>query len=112
MHSRGFAHLDLKHENILLDDTNQPKIANFRFTRHTNGQLVYLRQSTKDNGAPEALEYLAPLDGMRVDIYACSIRVPQAQDIQIDKRFKQAKKEDMNQQVTRLLKITMSTQVE
>ena len=73
MHSRGFAHLDLKHENILLDDTYQPKIANFRFTRHTNGQLVYLRQSTKDKGAPEALEYLAPLDGMRVDIYCLGL---------------------------------------
>ena len=32
MHSRGFVHLDIKHDNILLDQANVPKLADFGFT--------------------------------------------------------------------------------
>lgn len=32
MHSRDFAHLDIKHDNILLNEYNVPKLADFGFT--------------------------------------------------------------------------------
>lgn len=32
MHSRDFAHLDIKHDNILLNGANEPKLADFGFT--------------------------------------------------------------------------------
>ena len=73
MHSRGFAHLDLKHDNILLDYANQPKLADFGFTRHTNGQLVDLTKYTKEYAAPEVLNYRGPYDGMKADIYSLGI---------------------------------------
>ena len=73
MHSRGFAHLDLKHDNILLDYANQPKLADFGFTRHTDGQLVDLKKYTKEYAAPEVLSYRGPYDGMKADIYCLGI---------------------------------------
>ena len=32
MHSRDFVHLDIKHDNILLNQANEPKLADFGFT--------------------------------------------------------------------------------
>ena len=47
MHTRGFVHLDLKHDNILLDHTNHPKLADFGFTANTHGQLISVSNNTE-----------------------------------------------------------------
>ena len=74
MHSRGFVHLDLKHENILLDYVNHPKLADFGFTTDTHGQPVSVKSNTKEYGAPEVLSYDGrPYDGMKADIYSLGI---------------------------------------
>ena len=54
MHSRDFVHLDIKHDNILLDQANEPKLADFGFTKHVTGNIS-VWCCTKEYAAPEVL---------------------------------------------------------
>ena len=71
MHSRDFVHLDIKHDNILLDRKNIPKLADFGFTQRADGLLSFWK-NTKEYAAPEVLNR-TPYDGKKADIYSLGV---------------------------------------
>jgi BR serine/threonine kinase len=72
MHSRDFVHLDIKHDNILLNQANEPKLADFGFTHHVNGNISFWRY-TKEYAAPEVLRGTGSYDGKKADIYSVGV---------------------------------------
>jgi len=72
MHSRDFVHLDIKHDNILLDGSLRPKLADFGFTQKVTGPIRDFRR-TEEYAAPEVLAQTAPFDGKKADIYSMGV---------------------------------------
>jgi len=72
MHSRDFAHLDIKHDNILLDESNIPRLADFGFTKHVTGPITFNRY-TREYAAPEVLKPTGPFDAKKADIYSMGV---------------------------------------
>lgn len=77
MHSRDFVHLDIKHDNIMLDMDLNPKLADFGFTKKVNGPIKFDRYSP--NYAPPEVDPLTrpypfvPYDGKKADIYSMGV---------------------------------------
>jgi serine/threonine protein kinase len=74
MHSRNFAHLDIKHENIHLNEYNEPKLADFGLMRHIKGK-IFDRCGTLGYMAPEVCEQPTSegFDGKKADIYSLGV---------------------------------------
>jgi serine/threonine protein kinase len=74
MHSLGYAHLDLKHENIMIDGELNAKIGDFAFTVKCNDDgNTTSRQCTKRYAAPEVLYYVGPYSGEKADMYSLGV---------------------------------------
>jgi len=72
MHSRNFAHLDIKHDNIVLDDEINPKLADFGFTQHPAAPINTFAGAPYYK-APEINPKVGPYDGKKADIYAMGV---------------------------------------
>ena len=66
-------HLDLKHDNIMLDHVIEPKLADFGFLTETHGQYVNLNKCTEEYAAPEVIMYKIPYDGKKADIHCLGV---------------------------------------
>lgn len=56
MHKNNFAHLDIKHENIVLDGDFHPLLCDFGMTRKLSGLLEFKsRMGSEHYYAPEML---------------------------------------------------------
>ncbi len=72
MHSKDYVHRDIKHDNILLDLYNQPKLADFGYLEKVEG-LISSRKFTKEYAAPEVLREHGSYDGKMADIYSMGV---------------------------------------
>lgn len=73
MHSHGYAHLDLKHDNLFLDDQLFVKISDFGYTYKTDGNLITHLNCSPDYAAPEIWNYTVPYCGFKADVYALGV---------------------------------------
>eukprot|EP01007_Sphenomonas_quadrangularis_P003898 NODE_86_length_2212_cov_84.991216_g64_i0.p1 GENE.NODE_86_length_2212_cov_84.991216_g64_i0~~NODE_86_length_2212_cov_84.991216_g64_i0.p1 ORF type:complete len:590 (+),score=138.14 NODE_86_length_2212_cov_84.991216_g64_i0:171-1940(+) len=77
MHSKGVVHLDIKPENILLDESNPPhvKLCDFGLSATQWGDSkLKLVCGTPNYVAPEILaEPVVPYDGRKADIWSCGV---------------------------------------
>ena len=70
-HNAGICHLDLKTDNILLDENFVPKLCDFGFAIRNNGQLrEYL--GTERFAAPEIFLHKS-FDGFKADIFSLGV---------------------------------------
>jgi serine/threonine protein kinase len=71
LHSHYIAHGDVKLENILLDDSGHPKLADFGFA-HLEKKSSAEKRGTLVYAAPELLQN-GPIDTHAADVWACGI---------------------------------------
>jgi serine/threonine protein kinase len=73
MHKHDFVHLDIKHDNILLDDSLNPKLGDFGYTQKVTGPIKF-KKCTLQYAAPEVLAcyhgHGSPFDAKKADIYS------------------------------------------
>lgn len=75
MHSQGIAHLDIKHENILLDEVFNIKISDFgsAMSCHKSEGLVRGTRGTASYMAPEVIESQSAYNGFKADVYSLGV---------------------------------------
>ncbi|TNV77470.1 hypothetical protein FGO68_gene714 [Halteria grandinella] len=71
IHTMGAAHLDIKHDNIYLDDNCNIVLADYEFAElvPTDG-LITSKRNTKQYAPPEVLLYNGPYSAYKRDIYS------------------------------------------
>ncbi len=73
LHGRGYVHLDIKHDNILLDKDLNPKLADLGFTlKVPDDGLIRNYSKTMEYAAPEVKNEI-PFDGKKADIYSLGV---------------------------------------
>ena len=70
-HKAGICHRDLKMQNILVDDSFNPKICDFGFGKEMDGLLNQFL-GTANYAAPEIFLH-RPYDGIKVDIFSLGV---------------------------------------
>lgn len=72
-HNKGIAHRDLKLENLLFDECQNLKIADFGLCNMMqDGSSLLTSCGSPDYAAPEIIEHLA-YDGTKVDAWSCGV---------------------------------------
>lgn len=72
MHSNGVVHLDVKPENILVDDSLNLKLADFGFATNKNIKKLHLFRGTKSYMAPEIWDTRV-YDGRQADVFSTAV---------------------------------------
>jgi BR serine/threonine kinase len=72
LHSNSICHRDLKLENILLDDRDNVKIADFGFARWMKSNVADTSCGSAHYTAPEVISGL-PYDGRAADVWSCGV---------------------------------------
>lgn len=76
MHSKGFAHRDIKAENILIDSNYKLKLADFGFSTSLAGKdgsgILHTAKGTEGYMAPEILSK-QPYSGEKADLFAAGV---------------------------------------
>ena len=72
LHSNSICHRDLKLENILLDEHDNLKIADFGFARWMKSNIAETSCGSPHYAAPEVIKGL-PYDGRASDIWSCGV---------------------------------------
>jgi serine/threonine protein kinase len=72
INQKGYSHLDIKGDNILLDRELNIKIADFGFTK-INANGISRDVGSKFYRGPEIVKNLFPYDGERADVFALAI---------------------------------------
>jgi serine/threonine protein kinase len=73
MHESGVAHRDIKPENILLDHNYVVKLADFGFSRHTEGNLLMETPCGSPFYAAPEIILGQPYDGPKADIWSVGV---------------------------------------
>jgi serine/threonine protein kinase len=73
IHSKGYSHLDLKCENILLDENLNAKIADFGFAQINTDEGISLDLGSEFHRAPEICKRDFPYDGEKADVFSFAI---------------------------------------
>lgn len=72
LHTHAICHRDLKLENILIDDVDQVKIADFGFARMLQNDVAVTSCGSPNFAAPEILKGLR-YDGRKADVWSCGV---------------------------------------
>ncbi|TNV80597.1 hypothetical protein FGO68_gene11136 [Halteria grandinella] len=74
IHSKRMVHLDIKHDNILLDKECNCKLADFGFAMVVpDGDLIDVEKCTKEYAPPEVLNYRGPYNAFKSDIHQMGV---------------------------------------
>ena len=71
-HEKGICHMDLKLENILLNENNEPVLCDFGFSIQNNYTNLTEYFGTKHYDAPEILKKI-PYNGIKSDIFSLGV---------------------------------------
>ena len=72
MKEKGFSHLDIKCDNILLDDKLDVKIGDFGLAQQ-NSEGIEQQIFSEDYSAPEIYLKKMPYDGEKADIFSLGV---------------------------------------
>jgi serine/threonine protein kinase len=75
LHQSGWAHCDLKLENVLVDNTMQVKICDFGHAVQSNGSRIVSKCGTIEITPPELLDPLYRSIGYPLDVWALGIAI-------------------------------------
>ena len=72
LHANSICHRDLKLENILLDEFNNVKIADFGFAKWMRSNVAETSCGSPHYAAPEVIKG-TPYDGRKSDVWSCGV---------------------------------------
>lgn len=76
LHSLRIAHLDLKPENVLVNDAGQAQLIDFSFAMFAFAPIPDRACGSVGYVAPEVLKKCQPFDGMAADVFSLGIFLP------------------------------------
>jgi len=73
LHNKNIVHLDLKPENLMIDNNLNLKISDFGAATNKNINELRMNSGSRVYVAPEVLERRIPYDGKSADIFAIGV---------------------------------------